>query len=95
MEPFRTSLDELRPEVDAALERHLPGCDVHPGTLHEAMRYAVFAGGKRVRPALLILVGELYDAPRERLLPAAAAPVLLTKSDFLYHLRRQLYFVQA
>ena len=37
------------------------------------MRYSVFAGGKRVRPALVVLGGEIHGAPRELLLPAAAA----------------------
>ena len=37
------------------------------------MRYAVFAGGKRLRPALCLLAGELFGADRVRLLPGAAA----------------------
>jgi geranylgeranyl pyrophosphate synthase len=44
-----------------------------PGSIHEAMRYAIFAGGKRVRPLLVLAVGELFDTPPELLLPAAAA----------------------
>ena len=70
---FRVWLEQLRPDVDAELDRLLPPADEVPERLHEAMRYAVFAGGKRVRPALVLLAGELYGAPRERLLPAAAA----------------------
>ncbi|MCG6962158.1 MAG: polyprenyl synthetase family protein [Acidobacteria bacterium] len=50
------SLDELlareRAAVDAALERLLPPADAWPARLNEAVRYAVFAGGKRVRPVL-------------------------------------------
>ena len=41
-----------RATVDAALERLLPAADAWPARLHEAMRYAVFGGGKRVRPIL-------------------------------------------
>ncbi|MDH3404044.1 MAG: polyprenyl synthetase family protein [Acidobacteriota bacterium] len=63
----------LRPEVDAALERLLPAAQEDPRVLHQAMRYSVFAGGKRVRPALLVLAGETYGVPRELLLPGAAA----------------------
>jgi geranylgeranyl diphosphate synthase type II len=37
------------------------------------MRYSVFAGGKRIRPGLVVLAGEVYGAPRRLLLPAAAA----------------------
>jgi len=50
------SLDELlareRAAVDAALDRLLPPADAWPARLNEAVRYAVFAGGKRVRPVL-------------------------------------------
>ena len=38
-------------KVDAALESILPAPHGHHGRIHEAMRYAVFAGGKRLRPA--------------------------------------------
>jgi geranylgeranyl pyrophosphate synthase len=41
------------------------------------MRYSVFAGGKRLRPALVLLTGELFGAPRARLLPGAAAVELV------------------
>ena len=36
--------------VEAKLDSVLPGSDVQPNRLHEAMRYAIFNGGKRVRP---------------------------------------------
>src|SRR5947208_2997314 len=39
--------------ADAALERWLPPGDAAPARLHQAMRYSVFAGGKRLRPALV------------------------------------------
>ncbi len=73
MSEFHGYLDSVRPDVEAALDRFLPAADTDPRRLHEAMRYAVFAGGKRVRPALAILVGEIFGACRESLLPAAAS----------------------
>ena len=45
-------LEQTRAWVDAALERVLPSADDEPRRLHEAMRYSVFAGGKRLRPAI-------------------------------------------
>jgi len=42
-------------KVDAALNRLLPSPGTKPKTIHEAMRYSIFAGGKRLRPALLLL----------------------------------------
>ncbi len=45
-------LDESRRLVDATLDRWLPAADVEPRRLNEAARYALFAGGKRLRPAV-------------------------------------------
>lgn len=44
--------------VDAALERWVPETSQNPSTIHEAMRYSLFAGGKRVRPLLAIAAAE-------------------------------------
>jgi geranylgeranyl diphosphate synthase type II len=63
----------LRPSVEAELERLLPPESASPTHLHRAMRYSVFAGGKRVRPALVVLGGETFGADRADLLPGAAA----------------------
>jgi geranylgeranyl diphosphate synthase type II len=70
---FVDFLAGLRPEVETALDRLLPAEATEPKRLHAAMRYSVFAGGKRVRPGLVVLGGEIYGAPRATLLPAAAA----------------------
>jgi farnesyl diphosphate synthase len=60
-------------DVDQTLEGLLP----QPRGLHarvaQAMRYAVFAGGKRLRPFLTLECASLFDVPRERALRAAAA----------------------
>jgi len=51
-------LAERRALVDAALERVLPAEDTPPATVHRAMRYSVLAGGKRLRPILVIAGAE-------------------------------------
>jgi geranylgeranyl pyrophosphate synthase len=56
-------LARRRAEVDAALERLLPGPDVWPEQLHRAIRHSVFAGGKRLRPTLCIAAAEVLGAP--------------------------------
>jgi len=48
--------------VDAALERVLPAESQRPETLHRAMRYSVFAGGKRLRPILCLAAAEVLGA---------------------------------
>ncbi|ORJ62895.1 polyprenyl synthetase family protein [Geothermobacter hydrogeniphilus] len=59
--------------VDRALDHFLPGEDVLPVNLHKAMRYSVFAGGKRIRPVLMIAACEAAGGERETVLPAACA----------------------
>ena len=59
--------------VEAALERYLPEASIEPARLHEAMRYAVLGGGKRVRPLLVHAAGELTGARPEALEAASAA----------------------
>ena len=73
MNDFPSFLSALRPEVDEALDRLLPDAESEPAELHEAMRYSVFAGGKRVRPALVVLAGEAWGGAREDLLVGGAA----------------------
>jgi geranylgeranyl diphosphate synthase, type II len=60
-------------EVNEWLDRLLPSSDVHPQQLHQAMRYSVLAGGKRIRPALVLTSGEAMGAKTAELMPAACA----------------------
>jgi len=66
-------LAECRGRVDAALDAILPPEDEPPVRLHRAMRYPVFAGGKRLRPALLLAAVRCLRGDEERALTAAAA----------------------
>ncbi|QGZ63629.1 polyprenyl synthetase family protein [Paraburkholderia acidisoli] len=59
--------------VESALDHYLPAADVQPAPLHDAMRYAVLGGGKRVRPLLCHAAGELTQATPEALDAAACA----------------------
>jgi len=72
-EAFAGFLGAARPAIEAELERRLPPVESAPERLHRAMRYSVFAGGKRLRPALTLLGGEMFGAERAVLLPGAAA----------------------
>ena len=63
---FARFLAEARAAVDGELDRLLPASGRAPERLHEAMRYSVFAGGKRLRPALVLLAGRSFGAPRPR-----------------------------
>ncbi|MCU6434756.1 polyprenyl synthetase family protein [Undibacterium sp. Jales W-56] len=60
-------------QFEALFPSFLPGTDIVPGRLHEAMRYAALDGGKRVRPLLVFAAGLLFDAPADLLARAASA----------------------
>jgi len=71
--PFQAWMGEVQARMESALARLLPPPHAAPARLHEAMRYAVLEGGKRVRALLAFAAGELAGAPPERLEIAAAA----------------------
>lgn len=66
-----------RATVDAALDRLLPRADAWPVRLHEAMRYAVFGGGKRLRPILARLACRAAGPDPDAITEAAAALELI------------------
>jgi len=70
-------LREKRALVDAALDRHLPPPDTPPRVIHEAMRYAVLGGGKRIRPILAIAAAEACGADATPFLQQIAALELI------------------
>ncbi len=59
--------------VDEALDSYLPREDELPASLHKSMRYSIFAGGKRVRPILLLAACEAVGGNLESAMPAACA----------------------
>ena len=59
--------------VDRALNRFLPKESVKPVTIHKAMRYSIFAGGKRLRPVLVLAAAEACGGKLDAALPAACA----------------------
>src|SRR5688500_14726484 len=73
MESFEKYLQQRREQVEAALDTFLPALDRYPAVLMEAMRYSVFAGGKRLRPILLLAATEAVGGDMEAVLPAASA----------------------
>jgi geranylgeranyl diphosphate synthase type II len=64
-------------EVDAALDAFLPKAKEKPATIHAAMRYSVFAGGKRLRPILCLAAAEACGGDPESAMPPACAVEIL------------------
>lgn len=73
-----------RERVDAVLDAALPGAGQHPARLHEAMRYAVLNGGKRIRPQLVYAAAEAVGANLD-CADAVACAVELIHSYSLVH----------
>jgi len=63
--------------VDKALDKIVPSAKTFPPSVNEAMRYSLFAGGKRVRPILSIAAAESLGAKTAGLLPLAGALELI------------------
>jgi geranylgeranyl diphosphate synthase, type II len=59
--------------IDHALDRFLPKASVKPPTIHRAMRYSLFAGGKRLRPILCLAAAETCGGKIDIALPLACA----------------------
>jgi len=70
---FSTKLNTFAAQTELALEKLLPPAATRPARIHEAMRYSLQAGGKRLRPALLLSAAELFGGGQHDPLPAAVA----------------------
>src|SRR5947199_9061021 len=74
---FTNYLERKRQDVDRFLESVMPKEATAPETLHKAMRYSLFAAGKRVRPILSIAAYEAIGGSSPAILPYAAALELI------------------
>src|SRR6266568_3943745 len=70
---LKTYLRSRQKEIDFALDRYLPKVNTKPATLHKAMRYSLFAGGKRLRPILCLAAAEACRGKIANALPLACA----------------------
>lgn len=70
---FTTKFNDAVARVEEGLRRHVPAADTRPARLHAAMRYSLEAGGKRLRPVMVIAAAELAGVPVADPLPAAIA----------------------
>ncbi|MEK7803270.1 MAG: polyprenyl synthetase family protein, partial [Deltaproteobacteria bacterium] len=66
-------LQEKGDIVNNALDRLLPGENEFPQKLHKAMRYSVFAGGKRIRPVLVMASAETFGGLTDSIIDIACA----------------------
>jgi geranylgeranyl pyrophosphate synthase len=76
-EAFRAQLESWQTRMERALEQRLPEPSVVPGRLHEAMRYSVLGGGKRIRPALVFATAQALGLTEDEVEAAACAIELI------------------
>ncbi len=70
---LKAYLRSRQKEIDRALDGYLPKVNTKPATLHKAMRYSLFAGGKRLRPILCLAAAEACRGKIANALPLACA----------------------
>ena len=73
MHELKSFFSEVSEKIERKLDELIPPAAVEPRRLYEAVRWSVFGGGKRFRPALVFAVGRTFGAPDEKLLRTAAA----------------------
>jgi geranylgeranyl diphosphate synthase, type II len=78
-------VEKYRPQIEQNLREHLPLAPPHIETqFNEAVEYALFSGGKRLRPILTLLGAELFAGKAETILPAAAAVEFIHTSSLIF-----------
>lgn len=78
-------VEETKPEIERALQNHLPlAPNVISTNFNEALNYALFPGGKRLRPVLTLLGAEAVGGKREKMLPTAAAIEFVHTSSLIF-----------
>jgi len=81
--PLTDWLSSLRESIDAELPAMLPARHETAAAVHDAMRDALLSPGKRIRPSLVLAVGEIYRADHRRLIPSACAIEMVHTSSLI------------
>ena len=79
-EQFKTEFETRRLKVEAAIKKYLPAEDTRPSIVHKAMHYSMEAGGKRIRPMLLLAAHEMFPSEVDPLPACVAIECLHTYS---------------
>ena len=82
---FDDELRKAQEQAEQTIERYLPEIKASPGRLAEAMRYSVLAGGKRVRPILLLQSYAMYGGCDDTLAGPFAAAIEMIHTSSLIH----------
>jgi geranylgeranyl diphosphate synthase type II len=69
----KSVFQDIVPLIEVELNNLLPASAAAPEKVHQAIRWSMFAGGKRLRPALLLATGQTFGAPVQTLIKSACA----------------------
>lgn len=75
---LKAKLSEYQQRVEDGIDRLLPSAETRPNRLHGAMRYSMEAGGKRLRPVLILAAAELFPSSQDPIAAAVAIECLHT-----------------
>lgn len=82
---LRRYVEKHQPRMEESLREHLPRAPAHIETkFNEAVEYALFSGGKRLRPVLTLLGAELVGGKSETIVPAACAVEFIHTSSLIF-----------
>jgi geranylgeranyl diphosphate synthase type II len=73
LKEFKQDIQKRKEYIDSCLQKYLAGADTYPAVIHEAMRYAIFNGGKRLRPIMVLEGARLAGGKEENAVPIACA----------------------
>lgn len=77
LQAFNQEIGKRKAYIDSCLKQYLSSEDSYPPVIHQAMHYAVFNGGKRLRPIMLIEASQIAGGTAEKVMPAACAIELI------------------
>jgi len=77
-------LKRYREIIEKYLDRVLPSADTEPRILHRAMRYSVFSGGKRLRPLIVLITGNMLGVEKKKLVPVACGIELIHNFSLIH-----------
>lgn len=70
---FKRYWSQRQKKIESALNAFLPSASTKPATIHKAMRYSLFAGGKRLRPILALAAAEVINGKHDNAIPSACS----------------------
>ncbi len=77
-QPLKEKLLSYQQQVERAIQEWLPAAETRPTKLHQAMRYSMEAGGKRIRPVLVLAASDLFPTQADPIAAAVAIECLHT-----------------